>query len=167
MTGSTTSGISPADASRTSATVSTDLRRAKQASLDRRTGKFARHNSICSRTLRASIASIRETFPGTSATTQVTAVRPKTPSALNVFRSAWRPAPALQSEPAMVRATGCDSEPWWIRNRESLTSWIGPESRFTSLDSRTYAPSLPIASTGQPSIASLQRASSSGDSGCL
>jgi len=30
-----------------------------------------------------------------------------------------------------------------------------------------YSPSLPIASTGQPSIASLQRDSSSGDSGCL
>src|SRR5947207_2550631 len=37
-----------------------------------------------------------------------------------------------------------------------------PRSRPTS-----YAPSLPIASTGQPSIASLQSASSSGVSGCL
>ena len=32
---------------------------------------------------------------------------------------------------------------------------------------RCYSPSLPMASTGQPSIASLQSASSSGDSGCL
>lgn len=30
-----------------------------------------------------------------------------------------------------------------------------------------YSPSSPIASTGQPSIASLHMASSSGDSGCL
>ena len=32
---------------------------------------------------------------------------------------------------------------------------------------RGYSPSSPIASTGQPSCASLQRASSSGVSGCL
>jgi hypothetical protein len=40
--------------------------------------------------------------------------------------------------------------------------------RFNALTiQRSDAPSLPIASTGQPSIASLQRASSSGFSACL
>ena len=46
------------------------------------------------------------TSPGISATTQVTAVRPNTPCAEKVFRSAWMPAPAEQSEPAMLRAMG-------------------------------------------------------------
>ena len=41
-----------------------------------------------------------------AATTHVSAVNPYTPHALNVFRSACAPAPALQSEPAIVRATG-------------------------------------------------------------
>ena len=34
--------------------------------------------------------------------TAVTAVTPYTPSAANVFRSAWMPAPAIESLPAMV-----------------------------------------------------------------
>ena len=38
--------------------------------------------------------------------TAVIAVIPKTPSALNVFRSAWIPAPPPESEPAIVRARG-------------------------------------------------------------
>jgi hypothetical protein len=41
-----------------------------------------------------------------SETTQVTAVRPWTWKCWNVFKSAWMPAPAEQSEPAMVNATG-------------------------------------------------------------
>ena len=49
---------------------------------------------------------IATTRPGASATTQVTAVNPYTPWAENVFKSAWMPAPALLSEPAMVKATG-------------------------------------------------------------
>src|SRR5690606_27907470 len=39
----------------------------------------------------------------------VSALVPKTPSAANVFRSAWMPAPPPESEPAMVRATGRDA----------------------------------------------------------
>src|SRR6266568_9320211 len=46
-----------------------------------------------------------DTFPGVSATMQVIAVSPYTPSAVNVFRSACAPAPALLSDPATVRAT--------------------------------------------------------------
>lgn len=34
-------------------------------------------------------------------------------------------------------------------------------------EAASYAPLSPMASTGQPSLASLQRASSSGDAGCL
>jgi hypothetical protein len=41
-----------------------------------------------------------------SETTQVTAVSPWTPKCWKVFKSAWIPAPAEQSEPAMVNATG-------------------------------------------------------------
>src|ERR1035437_5047717 len=41
-----------------------------------------------------------------SDTTQVRAVRPWTPKYWNVLRSAWMPAPAEQSDPAIVRATG-------------------------------------------------------------
>src|SRR5882724_2215563 len=48
---------------------------------------------------------MRDTFPGVSATMQVMAVSPYTLSAVNVFRSACAPAPALLSEPAIVRAT--------------------------------------------------------------
>src|SRR5438477_6733626 len=48
---------------------------------------------------------MRDTFPGVSATMQVMAVTPYTPSAPNVFRSACAPAPALLSEPAIVSAT--------------------------------------------------------------
>ena len=43
---------------------------------------------------------------GVSETTQDTAVRPWTPSDENVFKSACIPAPAEQSEPAMVMALG-------------------------------------------------------------
>lgn len=48
-----------------------------------------------------------------------------------------------------------------------------PQTRTTAgfqileLVGQNYVPLSPIASTGQPSLASLQRASSSGDSGCL
>ena len=40
------------------------------------------------------------------AVTVVMAVVARTPRAAIVFRSAWMPAPAPESEPAMVRATG-------------------------------------------------------------
>jgi hypothetical protein len=40
--------------------------------------------------------------------TEVTAEVPHTPSAANVFRSAWIPAPPPESEPAMVSARGTD-----------------------------------------------------------
>ena len=63
------------------------------------------------------------------------AVTPKTPSALKVFRSAWRPAPALESEPAIVRATG-----GWrgdIVNRESSHRESAPSHNSPILDSRT------------------------------
>ena len=43
---------------------------------------------------------------GFCAVRQVMAVVPKTPWAAKVSRSAWMPAPAPLSEPAMVRATG-------------------------------------------------------------
>ena len=43
---------------------------------------------------------------GVSETTQVTAVKAWTPRAENVFRSACSPAPAEQSEPAIVMAMG-------------------------------------------------------------
>src|SRR5271155_303274 len=58
--------------------------------------------------MRSSTAWMAVTLPGTSATMQVMAVTPYTPRALNVFRSACAPAPALLSEPAMVSATGGD-----------------------------------------------------------
>jgi hypothetical protein len=70
------------------------------------TGKLPSSTSICSRTISGLRGKIFETTPGVSATTQVTAVNPYTPSALKVFKSAWMPAPALLSDPAMVRATG-------------------------------------------------------------
>src|SRR5437764_4988798 len=40
----------------------------------------------------------------------VTAEVPCTPSAAKVLRSAWMPAPPLESEPAMVSAIGCVAE---------------------------------------------------------
>src|SRR5690242_17398708 len=40
------------------------------------------------------------------AVTAVTTLLPYTPSAANVFRSAWMPAPPPESEPAIVRALG-------------------------------------------------------------
>ena len=46
------------------------------------------------------------TMLAVSDTTQVTAVRPWTWKCWKVFKSAWIPAPAEQSEPAMVRTTG-------------------------------------------------------------
>ena len=46
--------------------------------------------------------------------TAVIAVMPKTPSALNVFRSAWIPAPPELSEPATVKAMGVGGDGWLI-----------------------------------------------------
>src|SRR4029453_5762067 len=73
---------------------------------------------------------------------------------------------ALQSEPATVSATGtvapiCRDE----RRLDCLPIKSG--GRTAPLQDYAPFPSLPIASTGQPSIASLQRPSSSGVSGCL
>ena len=51
--------------------------------------------------------------------------RAKTPSAENVFRSAWMPAPPLKSEPAMVTAIGVVMVPAAsLRRRERLP--VGP-----------------------------------------
>src|SRR5437667_6225941 len=57
---------------------------------------------------------MRDTFPGVSATMQVMAVSPYTPRAVNVFRSACAPAPALLSEPAIVRGKG-EAAVWYRR----------------------------------------------------
>jgi hypothetical protein len=58
-----------------------------------------------SRTPRGSPAT-PETPCGFCAVRHVIAVVPKTPCEANVSRSAWMPAPAPLSEPAMLRATG-------------------------------------------------------------
>src|SRR6266550_8033031 len=100
---------------------------------------------------------MRDTFPGVSATMQVMAVSPYTPSAVNVFRSACAPAPPLLSEPAIVRATGVAA----VCDRRGFLLGIGSSGHRPPLQNRLYAPSLPMASTGQPSIASLQSASRS------
>ena len=84
-----------------------DLRGIEHAGLDRRPrGRPRAKGGFAPRTTAGGMGWIALTFPGTSATTQVTAVSPYTPSAVKVLRSAWMPAPALLSEPAMVRATG-------------------------------------------------------------
>ncbi len=67
------------------------------------------------------------TQPGTSATTHVTAVKPCTPWAVNVFKSAWMPAPAELSDPAMVNATGGES-----------SYGIGEERRGERIDKRVF-----------------------------
>ena len=69
-------------------------------------GNALKSRRICSATIAPGMGCTALTFPGTSATTQVMAVTPYPPSALMVFRSACAPAPALLSEPAMVRTTG-------------------------------------------------------------
>src|SRR5438093_8742680 len=43
------------------------------------------------------------------AVTAVTMLAPQTPNAAKVLRSAWMPAPPLESEPAMVRAIAIGS----------------------------------------------------------
>ena len=79
------------------------------------------------------------------------------------------PAPALLSDPAMVSATGGDwplgAGPWAFALLSELTPPFGDQR--PPLQQVSYEPSLPIASTGQPSLASLQSDSSSGVSGCL
>ena len=61
---------------------------------------------ICSRTTSADTTSTAETPCVFCAVMAVMAHTPYTPCAANVLRSAWMPAPAPESLPAMVSATG-------------------------------------------------------------
>ena len=62
--------------------------------------------SICARTILADAVSTAMTPRVFWAVRAVRALVPYTPSAANVFRSAWMPAPPPESLPAMVRAMG-------------------------------------------------------------
>lgn len=79
-----------------------------------RTGRSVRTVSTCSLTNSGSKDTDATTEVVFCAVTAVTALVPKTPSAANVLRSACRPAPPPESDPAMVRAirgffTRCES----------------------------------------------------------
>ena len=62
--------------------------------------------SICRRSIFGEHGSTPRTRRGFCAVRQAMALAPWTPSAANVFKSAWMPAPPPLSEPAMVSATG-------------------------------------------------------------
>src|SRR5439155_17657599 len=79
--------------------------------------------SICAVTRSAAIA-VQHTTPSVfCAVTAVTADVPYTPCAANVLRSAWRPAPPLESLPAMVSAVRTGVIPPWstIRSHDGDT----------------------------------------------
>ena len=61
---------------------------------------------ICRSSILGEAGSIPRTCRGFWAVRQAMALAPWTPSAANVFKSAWMPAPPPLSEPAMVSATG-------------------------------------------------------------
>ena len=60
--------------------------------------------SIWSAMTLGEMSSMERTRAVFSATTETMTLMPNTPSADMVFRSAWTPAPPLQSDPAMVNA---------------------------------------------------------------
>ena len=60
--------------------------------------------SIWSAMTLGEMSSMERTRAVFSATTETMTLMPNTPSADMVFRSAWMPAPPLQSDPAMVNA---------------------------------------------------------------
>ena len=70
------------------------------------TGKSETTAAIWEETSSGSISWTPVTATVFCAVTAVIAERPYTPCAAKVFRSAWIPAPAPESDPAMVRATG-------------------------------------------------------------
>src|SRR5207237_6195688 len=64
---------------------------------------------ICAPTTSAGTSAAAVTPSVFCTVTDVTAEVPHTPSAANVFRSAWIPAPPPESDPAMVSARGTSS----------------------------------------------------------
>ena len=70
------------------------------------TGNETSSSEIWSHTMATGTGCTARTMFAVSDTTQVTAVSPCTWKCWNVLRSAWMPAPAEQSEPAIVIATG-------------------------------------------------------------
>ena len=70
------------------------------------TGNASKLKRICAATISGRTGWIASTLPGTSATTQVTAVCAYPPRAVIVFKSACTPAPQELSDPAIVKTTG-------------------------------------------------------------
>src|SRR5262245_14521174 len=101
---------------------------------------------IWSATTRGSIASYLLTPSVFCTVTAVTAVIPNTPSALNVLRSAWIPAPPPESEPAIVsargRRTGSSSMSKRLPGAEVIPS-RGRELRGSAIDVDGHEPPLP------------------------
>lgn len=110
MTGSTTSeGSWPAAARR--ATTSMVAAETSMPVLVAATGRSARTAAIWASTSSAGTGWTATTSAVFWAVTAVTAVVASTPRALMALRSAWMPAPAPESDPAMVRATGGPARP--------------------------------------------------------
>src|SRR5665213_4374073 len=92
----------------------------------------------------------------------VTTEAPKTPSAANVFRSAWMPAPPDESEPAMVSAT--DIVIAWLASIQAVRSGAYPvlarhvmASKLACHDARFFALLGPCDALGDDSDGSLFR----------
>ena len=105
ITGSTTSRVIPWSlmAFATASMISADE---SMPVLAARTSRSLTTASICARMRSVGSSRIWVTSTVFCAVIAVMAEVPCTPSAANVFRSAWMPAPPPESDPAMVRATG-------------------------------------------------------------
>src|SRR3989442_8377189 len=80
--------------------------------------------SICAATTSASISWMRVTARVFCAVMAVIAEVPNTPSAPNVLRSAWMPAPPPESDPAMVRARFIEAD--YIERAPGEHPWGSP-----------------------------------------
>src|SRR5205814_8858193 len=86
--------------------------------------------SICAVTTPGGRWCKRATLPVSCAVTVVVAEHPHTPSAAKTFKSIWRPAAPLLSEPAMVRAVGWLSE----LPRAGEGAWAAAGSRSPAME---------------------------------
>ena len=102
----------------------------------------------------------------------VMAVMPYTPSALNVLRSAWMPAPPPESDPAIVSARGRGGVTW-LAVIGSGPSRVGASGRSVPSASTAVRPPpstiRPISVSGTPnaSFSSVRAASTAASSGSV
>ena len=95
--------------------------------------------SICAATRSGGIGSTAATPSVFCAVTAVIAVRPKTPCAANVFRSAWIPAPPPESLPAIVSAVRI-----WLEFRVMTAHASTGSLASVSLKHSSLAPQIKI-----------------------